>query len=79
MASPSEDSRGIDIVVETDIGKLFLQVKSSAAAARKFREFRGHRHIATVVVNSVVEIDRIRHRSISALAKERGRLLALRG
>ena len=42
---------GIDIVVETrDIGKLFLQIKSSQIASRKYSEKRRRTMIAVVVV-----------------------------
>jgi hypothetical protein len=52
-AHASEDRTGIDVVVETsDLGKLFLQVKSSECGAAKWR--RRHRHdtrlIGVVVV-----------------------------
>lgn len=37
LATSKEDARGIDVVVETDVGKLYLQVKSSHNGARKYR------------------------------------------
>lgn len=36
-AKPEEDHKGIDIVVFTDVGKLYIQVKSSKREVRRFR------------------------------------------
>lgn len=50
--TPEEDRDGADAVVETnDVGKLFLQAKSSKAQARLFRASRRRLVIGVVVVS----------------------------
>ena len=46
----AEDHAGIDIVLETDIGRLFLQVKSSRFGRERFQEVKRKDRIAVVVV-----------------------------
>ena len=60
LATAAEDRRGIDIVIETkDIGLLYLQVKSSRAAARKYRHTHQHVVISTVVVHFYESLENI--------------------
>lgn len=50
-ASRAEDRAGIDIVLETDVGRLYLQVKSSTRGMLGFLEKKRWRpRIAVVVV-----------------------------
>lgn len=52
-ADDSEERRGIDIVVETDVGKIFVQVKSSRRGLAGHREKHGRSRtrILVVIVN----------------------------
>lgn len=50
-ATPDEDRRGIDIVVTTTLGALWLQVKSSPLAARAWAAKNGHKMIEVVVAS----------------------------
>ncbi len=50
-ATPDEDRRGIDIVVTTTLGALWLQVKSSPLAARAWAAEHAHRMIEVVVAS----------------------------
>lgn len=51
-ADREEDKRGIDIVVEThDVGRLYLQVKSSKVFARRFAEKRRPSLIGLIVAS----------------------------
>ena len=43
MATIKQDRSGIDIVCPSDVGELYLQVKSSALRAQRFRETRKKR------------------------------------
>lgn len=48
-----EDAQGIDGVASTDIGKIFIQIKSSEVGAQKFIKgphFRRNKHIVIVVI-----------------------------
>lgn len=77
-STPDEERRGIDIVVMTDVGRLFLQVKRSREGVRRFLKAHAHTRIQTVVVRSVVCFDQIKTLVIQALSTERNKLLALR-
>lgn len=74
--APTEDARGIDVVVETDVGKLYLQCKSSHAAARCFRAKKRSSAIAVVVMSPDADVNV--HRAIGALRMLRSRVLAIR-
>jgi len=50
LAAHREDHAGIDLVLETDVGQLFLQVKSSMTGKVKFESVRRKHRIAVVVV-----------------------------
>ncbi len=47
----AEDHAGIDVVVESDVGKLFVQVKSSRGGKAAFLERRRRARVAIVVVH----------------------------
>jgi hypothetical protein len=49
-ATRVEDHDGIDVVVESDIGKLYVQVKSSRRGKAAFVERRRRARVAVVVV-----------------------------
>ncbi len=49
-AAHDEDHAGIDLVLETDVGRLFVQVKSSMTGKAKFESVRRKHRIAVVVV-----------------------------
>jgi hypothetical protein len=51
-ASQKEDGRGIDLVCNTNYGKLYLQVKSSFAGAAEFCMKKRKCHTLVVVVNN---------------------------
>jgi hypothetical protein len=49
-ASPEEDARGIDVVVDSDVGPLWLQVKSSYFAKERFLAKAPRPGIGVVVI-----------------------------
>ena len=49
-ATEQEDHAGIDVVVESDVGKLFVQVKISRGGKAAFLERRRCARVAIVVV-----------------------------
>jgi hypothetical protein len=49
-ATKQEDHDGIDVVVESDVGKLFIQVKSSRRGKVAFEQRARRARIAVVVV-----------------------------
>jgi hypothetical protein len=71
-ATKEQDSKGIDFIVLTDIGKIFLQIKSSLRGKQKFLTNKTGRSIIGVVivkyfqsfetirVNIIREVEKIR-------------------
>jgi len=51
-ATRVEDHRGIDVVIDSDVGKLFVQVKSSLMGKAKFERRRRHARVVVVVVDA---------------------------
>lgn len=79
-ASLKEDTReGKDAVVETtDVGKLFLQIKSSEAGAANFRNGRHCRHhqfIGIIVIQKLDTPEDIRAKTRTILAQLRQDIL----
>lgn len=65
LATPEEDRRGIDVVVTTDVGDLYLQVKSSPLGAARFHA--GSR--TTLIGCVVVAPKRTRARVLAVLSQ----------
>lgn len=65
QAAQEEDAKGIDLVVTTDVGELYLQSKSSKTAAVDFMQRRRKLLIAAVVVRGNKE--RVAGRALTAL------------
>lgn len=75
---------GIDYVVQTDVGKIFLQIKSSEYYARRFREKqlarRYNRSIAVAVIGDhVTDFEEVRGVVIASLEKIRNLFVLSRG
>jgi hypothetical protein len=69
-ATSEEDARGIDVVAHTDVGKIFVQVKSSKAGKRAFNE-RARRNIAVVIVTHGDDDARVVRKVLAAIAEMR--------
>ena len=78
-ATRAEDHDGIDVVVESDVGKLFVQVKSSRTGKAAFVERRRRAHVAVVVVKSGDGLEEVLRRVVGALAPVRKMYLKERG
>lgn len=59
LAKPEEDARGVDVVVESNEGTLWLQVKSGPMAAKLF-EARGLDHVRVVIHHDDASVTRER-------------------
>jgi hypothetical protein len=70
---------GVDVVVESDVGKLLLQVKSSRTGKGAFAEHRRRAHVAVVVAKSGDTLEEILRRVVGALAPVRRQYLTERG
>lgn len=78
LATPEEDAKGADVVVETsDLGPLFLQAKSSKTGARAFRK-KGRPLLVEVIVVPEGNEERLEARTRAALAQLRSKLRAER-
>lgn len=78
-ATDVEDSRGIDIVVETvHIGDLYIQIKSSRNGARQYRRKRRKPKVIIVVIDSAMDERKIRAKMMNALYRLRKHFLSVR-
>ncbi|HEY4489949.1 MAG TPA: hypothetical protein VJC12_01685 [Candidatus Paceibacterota bacterium] len=79
-ASREEDYRGIDAIAHTDVGKIFVQIKSSYRAIRYFqiRRQRERLAVAFVVVNAYDSPEEIRQKGLNATSEARERILQKR-
>ena len=75
----AEDHDGIDVVVESDVGKLLLQVKSSRTGKAAFAQRRRRARVAVVVAKSGDTLEEILRRVVGALAPVRRQYLTERG
>lgn len=80
QATPEEDKRGIDIVITTtDVGLLFLQVKSSRVFALEFTDKRRATLIGVIVVSHTEDLREVNDRAMEVLLRLHERVLAKRG
>ncbi len=70
-ATKAEDHAGIDVVVESDVGKLFVQVKSSRGGKAAFLERRRTARVAIVVVHVTDSPEALLRKVVGELAKIR--------
>jgi hypothetical protein len=70
-ATKAEDHAGIDAVVESDVGKLFVQVKSSRTGKAKFQERKRSVRVAVVVVGGGGDAEAVRRKVGGELGKVR--------
>lgn len=72
-ATPAQDAEGIDYVAHTDVGEIYVQIKSSRVGARCFRRKHGARarYIAIVLVRGHDSRETIRCRLLSQVGELR--------
>ncbi len=75
--SPELDADGVDIIVATDVGDLYLQVKSSKRGAREFKQKNPNRQWIGVVVASGSMVKLV-NRVSQILSDLRGRIIQKR-
>jgi hypothetical protein len=74
-ATPAEDHAGIDVVIESDVGKLYVQVKSSRGGKAAFGARRRSARIAVVVARSGDSQSALLRKVVGELAKIRAEYL----
>jgi hypothetical protein len=74
-ATPAEDRAGIDVVVESDVGKLFVQVKSSRGGKAAFAQRRRSARVGVVVVVVTDSPERVLAKVVGELGKIRAEYL----
>lgn len=71
-APPWLDARGVDVIATTDVGDLYLQIKSSRRGAKTFRRAKKHTPLPEVVVVGSGHSDAdVGRRLVAALQKVR--------
>lgn len=73
-----EDARGIDIVVESDIGFLYIQVKSSRICAWSFRQKRSRSKAIVVIIPPEMADEKVRDKVFHALCRLRRYFMKIR-
>lgn len=68
-ATRTEDADGIDIVVYSEVGKLFLQVKSSHYGARRFRYKRPSAKVMVVIIEPEMSAEKVMNKVHVALCR----------
>ncbi len=76
LATRREDAAGIDVVVASDVGALYLQIKSSRLGVRKFEQHGRRRSLIGVVI--ACDEPHFRSRLAAKLAELRGAVLERR-
>lgn len=77
-ATPDEDGRGIDHIIETDVGDIYLQTKTSLSEPVRHRPSRNDRDVAIIYVNLKDSDEEIRKKVILIIAREREQKLLKR-
>lgn len=78
LAGPKLDRRGVDVVVSSDVGLLFLQVKASKRSVERQRSNYERRWIAIVWASPLDSLDVVRSRAAGELSRLRQRVLERR-
>ena len=68
-SSRDQDAKGIDIVVETDVGRIFIQVKSSKCGLDSVKKKK--KHIVYMVINERKSMDKIYDTFIGVIGHKR--------
>lgn len=71
------DRRGVDVIVLTDVGELYLQIKSSQAGAKKFRKKKRSLMVETVVIGPDDLDNEVKQRLVEAIQHMRRYLLSV--
>ena len=79
MASREEDRDGIDLVIDSDVGKLYVQVKSSRGGKMAFLQRRRRARVAVVVVSATDSPEAIQRRIVGEVGKIRAEFIKQRG
>lgn len=77
-ASRQEDAEGIDAIIKTDIGKIFVQIKSSETGARKFmngKNYQKNKDIVIIVILKGDSAKHIRHKAYEKIGIKRKELI----
>jgi hypothetical protein len=78
LATKQEDARGIDVVAETPIGPLYIQVKSSPRGVRHYKSKRRKARVIIVIVTPEMEERKLRDKISGALHVQRNHIMELR-
>jgi hypothetical protein len=78
LATKIEDAKGIDVVVETYFGPLYIQVKSSRRGVRHYKQKRRKARVIIVVIEPEMQESKVRDKVSGALHVQRNHILTLR-
>jgi len=66
QASAEKERKGIDVIIRTDIGKIFLNIKSSQRGKKEHQRRYGDWPIGVVVINHDDSDEKIRQKTFAA-------------
>lgn len=78
-ATYSEDQKGCDVVIATDVGKLYLQVKSSWTGIEHFKKKRKSKMIETILSRPQDDPKEVFRIAIRKLSDMRNQIAKMRG
>ncbi len=78
-ANHQEDLQGKDIVVMTDLGEVYLQIKSSAEGCNQFMEEHPKGEIVAIMIKATDDLDFVRNNLVWAAERLRRKLMRQRG
>ncbi len=78
-STPEEDRRGVDAIMETDVGGVLFQIKSSEGGVAIFQRKHPKTHIICVVVRPEQSCAELRKEAFILATNKRDELLKLRG
>lgn len=77
-ATREEDRKGIDLIASTDVGDIYLQIKSSVTGKRHHEERYGHKNIACAVIRINDPEETVRGKCIRAIQSLRDKYIQKR-
>ena len=79
LATKEEDKKGCDIVADTDVGNLYLQIKSSITGVKEFKRRQRKKMIAILISRPEMSQTQIINQSLQSLQSLRGSIISIRG
>ncbi|OGG54786.1 hypothetical protein A3C20_01255 [Candidatus Kaiserbacteria bacterium RIFCSPHIGHO2_02_FULL_55_25] len=75
MAGPLADLNGVDMTIDTDVGLIPVQIKSSDTGAAEYRrKYPAYKNVVVIVIKRYTDDDEIRHLVFTVIGKRRKKI-----